>query len=50
MNKNLRSKKGLEAAQEKTTMDNNFEQLSTLVLKLGEKIDKLEKDSRHRHD
>ena len=50
MNKNLRSKKGVEAAQESTSMENNLERLTTLVSNLGEKLDKLDTDSRSRHD
>ena len=50
INKNLRSKKGVEAAQESTSMENNLERLTTLVSNLGEKIDKLDTDSRSRHD
>ena len=50
MNKNLRSKKGVEAAQESTSMENNLERLTTLVSNLGERNDKLDTDSRSRHD
>ena len=46
--KNLRSKKGSEAANDPA--EDNLEEIRMLIGSLAEKIDKLDADSRRRHD
>ena len=46
--KNLRSKKGSEASND--LAEDNLEQIRLLIASLTDKIDKLDADSRKRHD